>query len=88
MPQEQILFSKSVRENIQFGKPRADDDDIMEAIRTAAFDQDLGTLSDGLDTLVGEKVSPCPAARSSVFRWHAPLSVIRIFYCSTMHYLQ
>ncbi|MGG4212194.1 ABC transporter transmembrane domain-containing protein [Paenibacillus sp. FSL L8-0638] len=55
VPQEQILFSKSVRENIQFGKPHADDDDIMEAIRTAAFDQDLGTLSDGLDTLVGEK---------------------------------
>ncbi|MEJ3717662.1 ABC transporter transmembrane domain-containing protein [Paenibacillus polymyxa] len=55
VPQEQILFSKSVRENIQFGKPRADDGDIMEAIRTAAFDQDLGTLSDGLDTLVGEK---------------------------------
>ncbi|MGW8956082.1 ABC transporter ATP-binding protein [Paenibacillus sp. NPDC055715] len=55
VPQEQILFSKSVRENIQFGKPRADDDDIMEAICTAAFDQDLGTLSDGLDTLVGEK---------------------------------
>ncbi|POR29535.1 ABC transporter ATP-binding protein [Paenibacillus polymyxa] len=55
VPQEQILFSKSVRENIQFGKPRADDDDIMEAVRTAAFDQDLGTLSDGLDTLVGEK---------------------------------
>ncbi|AZH29175.1 ABC transporter transmembrane domain-containing protein [Paenibacillus sp. M-152] len=55
VPQEQILFSKSVRENIQFGKPGADDGDIMEAIRTAAFDQDLGTLSDGLDTLVGEK---------------------------------
>lgn len=55
VPQEQILFSKSVRENIQFGKPGADDDDIMEAIRTAAFDQDLGTLSDGLNTLVGEK---------------------------------
>lgn len=55
VPQEQILFSKSVRENIQFGKPHADDDDIMEAIRIAAFDQDLGTLSDGLDTLVGEK---------------------------------
>lgn len=88
VPQEQILFSKSVRENIQFGKPHADDDDIMEAIRTAAFDQDLGTLSDGLDTLVGEKVSPCLAARSSAFRWHAPLSVTRIFYCSTMHCLQ
>lgn len=79
VPQEQILFSKSVRENIQFGKPGADDDYIMEAIRTAAFDQDLGTLSDGLDTLVGEKASPCPAVRSSAFRLRAPLSVIRIF---------
>lgn len=55
VPQEQILFSKSVRENIRFGKPDATDADIMEAIRTAAFDNDLGTLSDGLDTIVGEK---------------------------------
>lgn len=55
VPQEQILFSKSVRQNIQFGLKDASDEVIMEAIRTAAFDQDLGTLSDGLDTLVGEK---------------------------------
>ncbi|MFI2858378.1 ABC transporter ATP-binding protein [Paenibacillus sp. JSM ZJ436] len=55
VPQEQILFSKTVRQNIQFGKKDADDETIMEAIRTAAFDQDLHTLSDGLDTLVGEK---------------------------------
>lgn len=55
VPQEQVLFSKSVRQNIQFGQPGASDEVIMEAIRTAAFDGDLGTLSDGLDTLVGEK---------------------------------
>ncbi|MGG1879226.1 ABC transporter transmembrane domain-containing protein [Paenibacillus cisolokensis] len=55
VPQEQILFSKTVRENIQFGKKDASDALIMEAIATAAFDQDLSTLSDGLDTLVGEK---------------------------------
>ncbi|GJM80894.1 multidrug ABC transporter permease/ATP-binding protein [Paenibacillus sp. HMSSN-139] len=55
VPQEQILFSKTVRQNIQFGYPGASDEKILEAIRTAAFDQDLGTLSDGLDTLVGEK---------------------------------
>ncbi|CAM4333884.1 ABC transporter transmembrane domain-containing protein [Paenibacillus phoenicis] len=55
VPQEQILFSKTVRQNIQFGCPGASDEKILEAIRTAAFDQDLGTLSDGLDTLVGEK---------------------------------
>lgn len=55
VPQEQVLFSKSVRQNIQFGCKDASDEVIMEAIRTAAFEQDLETLSDGLDTLVGEK---------------------------------
>ncbi|MBJ9990317.1 MULTISPECIES: ABC transporter ATP-binding protein [Paenibacillus] len=55
VPQEQILFSKSVRQNIQFGKFQAEDDIIMEAIATAAFDNDLHTLAAGLDTLVGEK---------------------------------
>lgn len=55
VPQEQILFSKSVRDNIRFGKPGATDDDIMEAIRTAAFERDIVNLTDGLDTLVGEK---------------------------------
>ncbi|MNH79539.1 putative multidrug resistance ABC transporter ATP-binding/permease protein YheI [compost metagenome] len=55
VPQEQILFSKTVRQNIQFGLKDASDETILEAIHTAAFDQDLQTLSDGLDTLVGEK---------------------------------
>ncbi|MBT2293398.1 ATP-binding cassette domain-containing protein [Paenibacillus albidus] len=55
VPQEQILFSKSVRQNIQFGLDNASDDKIMEAITAAAFQNDLGTLSDGLDTLVGER---------------------------------
>lgn len=55
VPQEQILFSKSVRENIQFGHHGASDERIMNAITAAAFQNDLGTLSDGLDTLVGER---------------------------------
>jgi ATP-binding cassette subfamily B multidrug efflux pump len=55
VPQEQILFSKSVRQNIQYGLKDAHDSLIMEAITTAAFENDLNTLSDGLDTLVGEK---------------------------------
>ncbi|OAB41425.1 ABC transporter ATP-binding protein [Paenibacillus glacialis] len=55
VPQEQILFSKTVRQNIQYGLRDASDDVIMNAIATAAFDKDLITLSDGLDTLVGEK---------------------------------
>ncbi|OWR27933.1 multidrug ABC transporter permease/ATP-binding protein [Saccharibacillus sp. O23] len=55
VPQEQILFSKTVRENIRYGKHDADDAEIMEAIRTAAFAGDLETLSDGLETKVGER---------------------------------
>ncbi|NGZ75415.1 ABC transporter ATP-binding protein [Saccharibacillus alkalitolerans] len=55
VPQEQILFSKTVRENIRYGKDDADDAEIMEAIRTAAFEGDLETLSDGLETKVGER---------------------------------
>lgn len=55
VPQEQILFSKTVRQNIQFGYADANDDIIMEAITTAAFQNDLDTLSEGLDTLVGER---------------------------------
>lgn len=55
VPQEQILFSKTVRQNIQFGYDNATDERIMEAITAAAFQNDLGTLADGLDTLVGER---------------------------------
>lgn len=55
VPQEQILFSKTVRQNIQFGLDKADDETIMQAITAAAFQNDLGTLSEGLDTLVGER---------------------------------
>lgn len=55
VPQEQILFSKTVRQNIQFGLDKADDETIMKAITAAAFQNDLETLSDGLDTLVGER---------------------------------
>ncbi|AIQ13229.1 ABC transporter ATP-binding protein [Paenibacillus durus] len=55
VPQEQILFSKTVRENIQFGLERASDDQILEAVSTAAFLSDLDTLESGLDTLVGER---------------------------------
>ncbi|MDQ0208484.1 ABC transporter ATP-binding protein [Alkalicoccobacillus murimartini] len=54
VPQDHILFSKSVRENILFGKPEATESELNEAIRVSAFEQDLAFLPEGLDTLVGE----------------------------------
>lgn len=55
VPQDHILFSRSVRENIAFGKNEATDDEILESIRIASFADDLENMSEGLDTLVGEK---------------------------------
>ncbi|MEV2907525.1 ABC transporter transmembrane domain-containing protein [Paenibacillus larvae] len=55
VPQEQLLFSKTVRENILFGKSGGSDGDVQKAIQGASFSQDIETLSQGLETLVGEK---------------------------------
>ncbi|RJG18946.1 ABC transporter ATP-binding protein [Paenibacillus thiaminolyticus] len=55
VPQEQILFSKTVKQNILFGRSGAGDDDVMNAIETASFTHDVPTLVDGVETLVGER---------------------------------
>lgn len=55
VPQDHILFSRSVRENIAFGKGFATDEEIIESIRIAAFEEDLLRMEEGLDTMIGEK---------------------------------
>src|SRR5699024_1547098 len=51
VPQDQILFSKSIRENIQHGKQDASDEEIYRVMDLAHFLEDIQTLPDGLDTL-------------------------------------
>ncbi|TDM04453.1 ABC transporter ATP-binding protein [Macrococcus carouselicus] len=53
--QENILFSRSVRENILFGRPDATEAELAHAIELANFTEDVKRLPQGLDTLVGEK---------------------------------
>lgn len=55
VPQEHILFSKSVGENIAMGKSGANQEEILEAVETAAFSQDLARMSQGLETPIGER---------------------------------
>ncbi|GEB32063.1 ABC transporter ATP-binding protein [Brevibacillus parabrevis] len=55
VPQEQILFSRSVRENVMFGKQDGTEEQLQEALKLAAFAKDVQFLPEGLDTLVGEK---------------------------------
>jgi ATP-binding cassette subfamily B protein len=48
------LFSSSLRDNILMGLAR-DEDAVMEAVRLAVMEYDLGELEDGLETMVGPK---------------------------------
>src|SRR5690625_2939144 len=54
VPQDQVLFSKTIRENIQFGKENATDEEIFRVINLAYFLTDIKQLPKGLDTEVGE----------------------------------
>lgn len=55
VPQDHVLFSRSVKENILFGSKDASEEELEEAIDLAAFRKDLALLPEGLSTLVGEK---------------------------------
>lgn len=55
VPQDHVLFSRTIRENILFGKDNASEAQLHEAIRLAHFDNDLKNLPLGIETLVGEK---------------------------------
>jgi len=55
VPQDHVLFSRTVKENILFGKTDANDEELDKAIDLAAFKKDLTMLPEGLNTLVGEK---------------------------------
>lgn len=53
--QENILLSKTVRENILFGSVSEDDERIINVIKKADFYKDIQNLEKGLDTIVGER---------------------------------
>ncbi len=53
--QETYLFHASVRENLRFARPRATDEEIEEAARTARIHELISSLPEGYDTIVGER---------------------------------
>lgn len=52
--QEPLLLGTSIAENIAYGKPGADMDDIVKAARRAQVHRIIERLPDGYDTIVGE----------------------------------
>jgi ABC-type multidrug transport system fused ATPase/permease subunit len=55
VPQEAFLFSGTIRENIAFGRPNADDAQIRAAAAAVGAEEFIAELDHGFDTEVGER---------------------------------
>ncbi len=55
VPQEPLLFHRSIEDNIAYGDPKADRKKITAAAKAAYVDEFVGDLNNGYATLVGEK---------------------------------
>ncbi len=53
--QEPMLFARSIRENLQVGRPDATDAQMLDALERAQAGEFLARQPDGLDTVLGER---------------------------------
>ncbi|NWJ47820.1 MAG: ABC transporter ATP-binding protein [Chloroflexi bacterium] len=81
VPQETLLFSLSLRENIAFGKGDAEHNEVLSAARLSRLSQDLPQIPGGFDALVGERgvtLSGGQKQRASIARALLPNSSVII----------
>lgn len=55
VPQDHLLFSKTVKENLLFAKEDADSSELQAALDFADFAADVAAMPSDLETLIGEK---------------------------------
>jgi ATP-binding cassette subfamily B protein len=55
VPQEPVLFSATVEENVRYGRPGASRDEVVAACRAAHADAFIRSFPEGYDTKVGER---------------------------------
>lgn len=55
VPQDPVLFHRTLSENIAYGKPKASRKEIEKAAKLAHCDEFIKNLPQGLETLVGER---------------------------------
>lgn len=55
IPQDPVLFHRSLQENISYGKPEADEEEIIYASKCAHCDEFIRNTSHGYETKVGER---------------------------------
>ncbi|KAF3491516.1 uncharacterized protein GIQ15_01033 [Arthroderma uncinatum] len=55
VPQDPTLFNASIMSNLRYGRLDATDEEVMEACKAVALHDRFMSLTDGYDTLVGER---------------------------------
>lgn len=55
VPQEPLLFHRTIKENIAYGNPHATDEEIIAVAKKAQAHDFISALPQGYDTLVGER---------------------------------
>ena len=55
VPQDPILFHRTLIENIRYGRPEASDEEVIEAARLAHAHEFISEFPEGYDTYVGER---------------------------------
>lgn len=55
VPQEAFLFAETLRDNLAFGRPAAEDGALDAAIRQAGLESEVARFPDGLATRLGER---------------------------------
>jgi ABC-type multidrug transport system fused ATPase/permease subunit len=78
VPQETVLFSVSISENIRYGSPHADMEDIVNAAKLANAHDFIMELPMQYDTPVGERgVTLSGGQRDSNYSRHTEISQLR-----------
>ena len=55
VPQDQVLFAMSIKENIRFADPAYSDERVEEVIKLCGLYNDIKSMPDGIDTIIGER---------------------------------
>ena len=82
VPQNNFLFSESIRRNIKFGNPSSTMDEIINAAKLAEIDQEIRKFENGYETILGERgvtLSGGQAQRISIARSFIKDSEIYLF---------
>lgn len=55
VPQDTVLFNDTLFNNVQYGCPTASKEEVLKAIELAHLSEFIGSLPEGLETVVGER---------------------------------